>query len=100
MNMEVFLLMLLIASTLTGLVTEAIKTICKEHNWNYHANTLAGVVALCISLVVGIAWIFWTGATVTPQIVIGVITLIFMSWLCGMVGYDKVVQTISQFKTY
>ena len=100
MTLEVFLLMLMIASTLTGLVTEAIKNICTEHNKNYYANTLAGIVATVVSLLVGVAWVFWTGAAVTAQIIIAVIALVLMSWLCGMVGYDKVMQAISQFKTY
>lgn len=92
--------MLLIASTLTGLVTEALKTLCTEHNLNYYANTLAGGVAFMVSILVGVAWVVWTGTAVTAQVIIAIVGLVIMSWLCGMVGYDKVVQAISQFRTY
>ena len=43
---ETFLLGALIVSTVTGLVTEAFKKVLIEHKWNYHANTLAGAVAI------------------------------------------------------
>ena len=72
---EIFLLGALIVSTVTGLVTEALKKILIEHKWNYHANTLAGAVAI-----------------------VQMVVLVFISWLCSMVGYDKVVQAIKQFK--
>ena len=98
--MEIFLLGLLIVSVLTGLITEAVKNLCEEHNWNYYANTLAGVVAVIIALLLGIAYIFWTGAAISAQVIIAIIALIIMGWLCAMVGYDKVVQALSQFQTY
>ncbi|MCD8011674.1 MAG: aminopeptidase [Lachnospiraceae bacterium] len=98
--MEIFLLGLLVVSVLTGLITEAIKNLCNEHRWNYYANTLAGAVAVIIALLLGVAYVIWTGAAVSAQIVIAIIALIIMGWLCAMCGYDKVVQAISQFQTY
>lgn len=41
-NIETFMLGLLVVSTLTGLVTEAIKKILSERGITYYANTLAG----------------------------------------------------------
>lgn len=96
---EVFMMGLLIVSTLTGLATEAVKKIANEYNRVYKANTLAGVVALVISTITGIGYIIFTGSAFTSQIVVCLIAMIFMSWLCAMIGYDKVVQAISQFKT-
>ena len=97
-SFEIFMLGLLIVSTVTSLVTEAIKKILTEHNKTYHANTLAGIVALVMSLAVGIGYIVVTGSAFTAQIIVYLITMVFMSWLCAMVGYDKVVQAIAQFK--
>ena len=97
-NFEVFLLGLMITSTLTGLVTEAIKKILTEHNKMYRANTLAGLVSLVLSTAVGTGYIVLTHTAFTSQIIVYVIALVFMSWLCAMVGYDKVIQAISQFK--
>ena len=99
MNFEIFLFGLLITSTLTGLATEAVKTVLAERNVGYKANTLAGIVALIMSIAIGAAYIVLTETAFTSQIVVYMVAHVFMSWLCAMVGYDKVVQTISQFKT-
>ena len=95
---EIFLLGLLVTSTITGLVTEAVKKILTEHNKTYRANTLAGIVALGMSASIGSAYLVLTNSAFTPQIIVYLIGLVFMSWLCAMVGYDKVIQAISQFK--
>lgn len=97
-NLETFMMGLLITSTLTGLVTEAIKKIFVEHNIDHQANTLAGVVSLVLSAAIGIAYVFMSNATFNAQVVIYLIALVFASWLCSMIGYDKVIQTINQFK--
>ena len=98
-NFQLFMLGLLLVSILTGLTTEAIKNIYKENNKTYYANTLAGVVALVLSIAVGVWFIFIKDMGFTGANVSCVIALAFMSWLCAMVGYDKVIQAISQFKT-
>lgn len=98
-NFEIFLFGLLITSTLTGLVTEAVKKVLAEHNINYRANTLAGIVALILSAAIGAGYVILSGSTFTTQVIVYMVAHVFMSWLCAMVGYDKVIQTISQFKT-
>lgn len=96
---ETFILGLLITSTLTGLVTEAVKKTLTEYDKPYKANTLAGIVATILSAAVGVSYIVVTNQAFTSQMIVYLIAIIFMSWLCAMVGYDKVVQAISQFKT-
>lgn len=98
-NFEIFLLGLLIASTLTALVTEAIKKILTEHNIAYRANTLAGIVSTILSAALCAGYIIMANLGFTPQILVCLIAQIFMSWLCAMIGYDKVIQAISQFKS-
>lgn len=98
-DIEVLLLGLLIVSTITGLTTEAIKKLFDEAGKLYRSNLLAGIVAAILSVGVGIAYILLSGIGFTTQSIICLIGLIFMSWLCAMVGYDKVIQAISQFKT-
>ena len=98
MTLEMFLMGLMVISTLTGFVTEAVKTIFAEHNWKYSANTLAGACALIVSVIVGVCYVLFTGIAVTTQVVIIIIALVVMSWLCAMVGYDKVIQSLEQFK--
>lgn len=99
MNMitfETFLTGLLVVSGLTGLVTEAVKKILDEHNKTYHSNTLAGITSAVLSLLVGIGYVILAGIAFTEQIVVLLIALILLSWLCAMVGYDKVVGCFSK----
>ena len=92
---DVFLIGLMVISTLTGLVTEAIKKILVEHNVTYKANSLAGLVSAILSAAVGAGYVIVTNNHFTAQIIVCIVALVFMSWLCSMVGYDKV---IGQFK--
>ena len=98
-SLEVFLIGLLFTSVLTGLVTEAVKKIMAEYSINYRANTLAGIVAAVLSAAIGTAYVLVTGICFTCEIIVCVVALIFFGWLCAMVGYDKVIQSLSQFKT-
>lgn len=95
-NTEVFLLGLMVVSALTSLVTEALKKIFVEHNVTYRANTLAGIVAAILSVAIGAGYAILMGLAFSAQLVVYIVALVFMGWLCAMVGYDKV---ISQFKT-
>lgn len=98
-SFQIFLLGLLISSTITGLATEAVKKVLTENNKTYHANTLAGIVALIVSALIGVGYVLLMAIPFTIPIVIYIVALVLMSWLCAMVGYDKVIQAISQFKT-
>lgn len=99
MSYSIFLLGLLVASTMTGLVTEAIKKQLDECGKTYKANLLAGIVALVLSAALSVGYTVMTETAWTPQLVVIAVALMLLSWLCAMLGYDKVVQAISQFKT-
>lgn len=88
---EIFLAGLMIVSTLTGLVTEAIKKIVAERNVKYRPNTVAGIVAAILSAIVGVCYVVLAGITFDARIIVYIVALIFFSWLCAMVGYDKVI---------
>lgn len=98
-NFEIFLLGVLVTSVFTGLATEAVKKVLTEHNVTYRANTLAGIVALVLSSAIGFGYAILSDISFTSNTVVYWVALIFVSWLCAMVGYDKVIQAISQFKT-
>ncbi len=98
-SLQTFFLGLMITSALAGLVTEAIKKILKEHQITYHANTLTGIVATVLSIAISVGYILFTGMEFNVQSIIYAVALVFLSWLCAMVGYDKVAQTISQIKS-
>lgn len=97
MNLETFLTCLMIVSVMTSLCTEAVKTVLDTTGINYHSNLLAGFEALALSIVVGISYMILTGTALTSELCVYLIALVLMSWLSAMVGYDKVLQAISQF---
>ena len=97
-KLEVFLLGLMIISTLTSLVTEAVKKILIENNVKYRANTLAGIIAAVLSLGVGVGYVVFAGVGFTAQVIVCLVALIFLSWLCAMVGYDKVIESFKTIK--
>lgn len=92
---EVFLTGLLIVSTLTGLVTEALKKMFTELKVTFPPNTMAAIVSAVLSVAIGAGYVILAGMSFTANIVVCIIALAFASWLCAMVGYDKV---ISSFK--
>lgn len=96
MSMQVFLMLLFIVSVLVGLTVEAIKVISVKED--RATNLTAGITSVVISVFVGVFYCILAKVTFNAQIVIYLIALVFLSWLCSMVGYDKVVQTIKQIK--
>lgn len=98
MTIEVFLVALVTISTLASLVAEAVKKILDEHNKTYRTNTLVGICALVVAVIVSALYIMYTGIAVTLPVIATIIAITILSWLCAMVGYDKVVQAFAQFK--
>lgn len=95
---ETFIIGVTIVSAFAGLVTEAVKKILKEFNAKYHANTLAGIVTSVLAAGLGTSYVILSGLAFTLSTVTCIAGLAFVSWLVSMVGYDKVMQTINQFK--
>lgn len=94
---EVFLFLLLITSVMTSLFVEGIKKMLGD-KYKFSSNVLAGIVAIVVGIVVGVFYIILAEITFNAQMVVYFITLVALSWLCAMVGYDKVVQAITQLK--
>lgn len=97
MSLEVFLVLLLAVSIFTSLTVEAIKKFIGD-KYNASSNVVAGVTAVVLSVAVGVFYCILAGVAFSSQIIIMLIALVFLSWLCSMVGYDKVVQAIMQIK--
>lgn len=98
MTFDVFLFCLLAASVLTGLVTQGIKILLEEWNVAYKANTLAGIVALVVGGGIGAIYMVAMEAAWNTKMAVCLIALVLLSWLCAMLGYDKVSQAIDQFR--
>lgn len=98
MSMQVFLMLLLAVSILTSLTVEALKKFIGD-KFHYSSNVLAGITAVVLSTIVGIFYCVMANVAFNSHIVIILIALVFLSWLCAMVGYDKVIQAIAQIKS-
>lgn len=99
MKIDMFAFALFVVSTLTGLVVQAIKAMLAEnHIVMKKPNTVAGIVAVVLAALLGVGWVLYTGAVWSVQLVLLLVALAFLSWLCAMLGYDKVMQTLAQLK--
>lgn len=97
-NVDIILVGLVITSALIGLVTEAVKKILIEHNIAYKANTLAGIISVILSAVIGVGYVIMTDTVFSAQVIVYLVAYVVASWMGAMVGYDKIIQTISQYK--
>lgn len=97
MSMETVFMLLTITSVLTTLATEAVKKMIPVRA-EYSKNVLAGIVAIVMGIAVSICYCVLTNTPATKITVVYAICLVFLSWICAMVGYDKTVQAIAQLK--
>ena len=81
---------------ITGLLTEAAKKILGKSGEKYSPNVIAAVCAIAVGLAVDACSLIFFDIPVNAKTICAGICLIFASWLCAMVGYDKVKQAISQ----
>jgi hypothetical protein len=85
-------------ASMTGLVTEAVKRLLTELNVKYYSNTLAGVVSIVLSIIVGTSYVVFTDATFNAKTAVCIFALALISWVGSMIGYDKIIQLIGQYK--
>lgn len=96
MTVTLFISLFTFGSMLCGVITEAIKTAYKNADKPYSANVIALVDALVVGglgtatayMLMGIPW------TVNNIICLALMCVVI--WLGAMVGFDKILQTISQ----
>ena len=84
-------------SVLTSLTVEALKKVLDEWGKTYKSNLLAGIVAIVLSVCATIVYVVLYKIPVSAQTIVLTICFAFFSWLCSMVGFDKVKQLIDQF---
>lgn len=97
MTTTMFILLATICSAASGLLTEGIKTWFKNAGKDYSAN----LIALINAFVVGcggtaIAYVLM-GIVFTLPNILCLVLMAFVVWIGSMVGYDKVLQLITQF---
>ena len=99
MTISLFITLLTIFSTITGVLTEATKKLLDEYKKSYSSNVIAFVCA-CIVGIGGTA-IYYQFNSI-PFTINNIICMVLMgitSSIGAMVGYDKIIQTIKQITT-
>ena len=99
MTFDLFLILLTILSVVTSLLTEGIKKFLDSLKVTYAAN----IVVLCVSVVVaGIGtsvFYMWNNFEWTTLNIICIFLMVVANWLGSMLGYDKVMQALTQIKS-
>ena len=88
---------LAIVSALVTLTVQGIKKILDEQGKPYKSNLLAAIVAIVLSVACVVGYVLYNGIAFSVQIVVMAVAFAFLSWLCAMVGYDKIAQLFKQF---
>ena len=95
MTITLFMTLFTIGSAVSALLTEAMKKLCVK--W-----ASPNIIALMDAIIVGLfgttAAYVLMGVTFTPQNFICIILMTICIWVGSMIGYDKVIQTISQIR--
>jgi hypothetical protein len=93
-DVSTFLFLVTIFSIVTSLLTEALKKAIGE---KVAANILVAIVSLIVGIGGGVAAYILLNISFTESKNIVALILFFpIDWLCAMLGYDKVMQTIAQ----
>lgn len=98
MTVTIFLVILSICAAVTSLLTEGIKKFLDGQKITYASNVLVLIVALVVGC--GATAVFYINYQV-PFTALNSVYLALLgvaNWLGAMLGYDKVKQTIMQFK--
>lgn len=90
---------LLIVSLVTNLTVEGIKNLLNGTKIKYSSNVLAAVIAVLAAGVVCAIYLIMNDVTITSKIGVEIAVLMYLGFLVSTVGYDKVVQMITQIKT-
>lgn len=94
MTIELFMFLFTIGSLASSLLTQAMKKALQNISTNItalvSAITVGGIGTICAYALMGIP--------LTPQNIICIVLMIVCMWVGSMIGYDKVMQTISQIK--
>ncbi len=89
---------LLIVSVVTNMTVEGIKKLLDGTQIKYSSNVLAAIVSVLIAAAVCIIYLIMTDTTFDPKIGVEVVVLMYLGFLVSTVGYDKVLQMITQIQ--
>ena len=98
MTFNLFIILLAVFSAFTSLLSQAVKLFLESLKIKYASNIIVlgasvfvgGVGTACAYLFMGIPW--------SAVNIVCLLLMIIANWLVAMLGYDKVVQAITQLK--
>ena len=93
-----FLLMLMLTASMTTLITEALKKMLSDMHKSVPNNLLAGAASIVTSGGISAGYIILNEVQLNAATGVHIAALILLSWLCAMLGYDKVKQTLTQIR--
>lgn len=89
---------LLAVSLLTNLTVEGIKKLLEGTNMKYSSNVLAAVLSTIIAGAICVIYLIMCDIAFTAKIGVEIVVLMYLGFLVSTVGYDKVIQMITQIK--
>lgn len=95
MDVTMFLFLLTAFAVLSSLITEGIKNIVKDKE-NLPTNIIALIVSLLVGSVGTGTYYMLNAIPFNTNNIIYMVLLGFANGLCAMVGYDKLMQSLSQ----
>lgn len=100
MNISIsfFITLFIILAAVSSIFTEAIKKFCINRGGEAKPNIIAFLCALVIGGGGTVAAFTIYEMAFTLNSIIFAIVMVFFIWIGSMIGYDKVKQTIEQFK--
>lgn len=90
------LIIIALASTLSSLITEAIKNIVGSDNIDIRNEVLAAIVSVVTSILVCVAHIILNNVVITPKEIVYCVILVVMTILSSSLGYDKVTSVLGK----
>ena len=89
---------LALISGLTTLATEGVKKLLDEANKKCAPNLLAAILSAFITVGASIFYVVMNDITINAKVIVCIIAMIFLSFLCATVGFDKVKQLLLQIE--
>jgi len=93
MDMSNLLFLVLACSLMTGLIVEALKKMLGELK---KPNIVAAVVGVIVGVCIPSGYVIMHQGTFDTVTILNIISIAVLSWICSMVGFDKVKSTLAQ----
>ena len=98
MSISFLSLALLAISLATNLTVEALKKLLDETAVSYSSNFLAVAVSAVLSCAASAGYLILNGIPIDLKIGVQIVLLVYLSFLVATLGYDKVIQMITQIQ--